>query len=716
MKISGARRHLLLAALGSGLCTYVFFCEYLPPISRLHLPYDIHGFHYPLLQYAFAAFEQGRFPEWDSGIYCGQTFVGNIQAALFYPPNWLLFAVNWGRDHLSYKSLQALMFAHLWLAFVLCYGWLRARELLPLACALGAGVLVFGGYMVAELDHVGVITGMAWAPLGFLGIEQAARGGNSRSLWKTIVASAMCFLAGYPPTWIVLCVCLLAYAASGPRPIPLLLKTGCAIASSVAVTMIQLLPAMEAASVKEFDPKFGGGIPAAQFFISFLIPNYHGFAMGAPPPAYDLAQYLYIGAPGLLGLAVAMLRFRASIPGWIVAAVSLLIFTNPFNLVESSLQHSSLLIQSTHAYNFLEGIEYALAILAATGLDHLLRRPSPRRVWLTRSCAIGLPVWAAWLTWVSRPGALEFRSGWAGAVEPAVTLFLFTSGLLAFRGESGRPKLLIAVLLLACTAADYRAFGVGKSFNADHRDVDTFFPAGEFYGVDDAAYREMLAHPDNRLAIGQIGPHPTELRHFGLSTPQGFDPLLSEQYKKFLVGEGALFESDRIFSIAPEQERLLQLLGVRYFILTKGSSEWNLLSNHPDFHALPRPVSFFQVLEYKRARPAYYWESETEQSSIQRTHWTAERREFVVESKAGGRFVLAEQYYPGWRAEVDGRETPVDRWMGVFQSVKLPPGRHKLRFEYRSLGLRMGAAISSISLAALALWFTLKNRRSPLFR
>jgi hypothetical protein len=244
MKIYGARRHLLLAALGSGLCTYVFFCEYLPPISRLHLPYDIHGFHYPLLQYAFAAFEQGRFPEWDSGIYCGQTFVGNIQAALFYPPNWLLFAVNWGRDHLSYKSLQALMFAHLWLAFVLCYGWLRARELLPLACALGAGVLVFGGYMVAELDHVGVITGMAWAPLGFLGIEQAARGGNSRSLWKTIVASAMCFLAGYPPTWIVLCVCLLAYAASGPRPIPLLLKTGCAIASSVAVTMIQLLPAV----------------------------------------------------------------------------------------------------------------------------------------------------------------------------------------------------------------------------------------------------------------------------------------------------------------------------------------------------------------------------------------------------------------------------------------------------------------------------------------
>jgi len=682
----------------------------------LHLPYDIHGFHYPLLQYAFSAFQQERFPEWDSGIYCGQSFVGNIQAALFYPPNWLLFAVNWSRDHLSYKSLQALMFAHLWLAFVLCYLWLRARELLPLSCALGAGVLAFSGYMVAELDHVGVVTGMAWAPLGFLGIEQTARRANSRFLWKTVLASSMCFLAGYPPTWIVLCICMLAYASAGPRPLLLLLKTGFAIAASVAITMVQLLPTMEAASVKEFDPKFGSGSSAAEFFISYLIPNYYGFGLATSPPTSHLAQYLYAGAPALLGLAYALRQPRTCHPGWMVAAVSLVMFLNPFNLPHNLLKHSTLLIQSVHSYNFLEGIAYTLALLAATGLNSALRAGSLHRAWLTTICGLALPAWAAWLTWVSRPGGLEFLSGWAGALEPSVTLALFALALIALRGESGPRRLALEFLLVAAIAADYRAFGVGRNFNADHRDVDTFFTKGEMLGVDNATYERMLALPDYRVVIGQIGPHPTELRHYGLSTPQGFDPLLSRRYKNFLLAQRAQFLSDRIFEIAPEHKQLLQLLGVRYFILTKESREWTLLANHPDFQPLPRPVSFFQVLEYKQARPAYYWESQADAAFVERTSWTAERREFAVESKRGGRFVLAEQYYPGWRATINGQETSVDLWMDVFQSVVLPPGRHTVRFEYRSTGLRAGAIISALSLAAFALWLALKNRRFPFSR
>jgi len=50
----------------------------------------------PVTDYAFQAIRHGRFPEWDPTIYCGLSFVGNIQAALFYPPTWLLFLTNFG--------------------------------------------------------------------------------------------------------------------------------------------------------------------------------------------------------------------------------------------------------------------------------------------------------------------------------------------------------------------------------------------------------------------------------------------------------------------------------------------------------------------------------------------------------------------------------------------------------------------------------------------
>jgi hypothetical protein len=91
---------------------------------------------------------------------------------LFYPPNWLLFAANWGRHHLFYQMLEGLLFLHFWLAFVLCYVCLRDKRLEKLASLLGAGVFVFGGYRISEAHHVGEVMGWAWAPLGLWGIDR----------------------------------------------------------------------------------------------------------------------------------------------------------------------------------------------------------------------------------------------------------------------------------------------------------------------------------------------------------------------------------------------------------------------------------------------------------------------------------------------------------------------------------------------------------------
>lgn len=115
------RAGILPVAAVSLLLTCLFFLEYLPPFWRVHVPYDLEGFHFPLFDYAFLALREGRFPVWDSSQYCGVSFVGNVQAALFYPPAWLLFAVNFGRERLAYWTLEALVFAHVWLAFLLCY-------------------------------------------------------------------------------------------------------------------------------------------------------------------------------------------------------------------------------------------------------------------------------------------------------------------------------------------------------------------------------------------------------------------------------------------------------------------------------------------------------------------------------------------------------------------------------------------------------------------
>jgi uncharacterized membrane protein YfhO len=71
---------------------------------------------------------------------------------------------------------------------------------------------------------------------------------------------------------------------------------------------------------------------------------------------------------------------------------------------------------------------------------------------------------------------------------------------------------------------------------------------------------------------------------------------------------------------------------------------------------------------------------------------------------------LHEQFFPGWQATVDGKSVPIERWNGAFQSVSVAPGRHTVRFRYRSRALEVGAWISLFSLLALGAIFFFPRR------
>ncbi len=63
-----------------------------------------------------------------------------------------------------------------------------------------------------------------------------------------------------------------------------------------------------------------------------------------------------------------------------------------------------------------------------------------------------------------------------------------------------------------------------------------------------------------------------------------------------------------------------------------------------------------------------------------------------------GYLVLADSWYPGWNALVDGRSAPIHRADVLFRAVRIEPGTHDIEFEYRPLSFAVGATISAISL------------------
>ena len=86
-----------------------------------------------------------------------------------------------------------------------------------------------------------------------------------------------------------------------------------------------------------------------------------------------------------------------------------------------------------------------------------------------------------------------------------------------------------------------------------------------------------------------------------------------------------------------------------------------------------------------------------------------------VDAPTAGWLVLADAFYPGWEAHVDGQPTPIYAADGLFRAVAVPPGPHQITFDFRPRSLRLGAALAvvGIVLAAVLLWLATRRLHSP---
>jgi hypothetical protein len=87
--------------------------------------------------------------------------------------------------------------------------------------------------------------------------------------------------------------------------------------------------------------------------------------------------------------------------------------------------------------------------------------------------------------------------------------------------------------------------------------------------------------------------------------------------------------------------------------------------------------------------------------SVQIVAYEPERVAITAEVTSPAVLVLADAFYPGWQATVDGVPAPILRANLMFRGLALTPGRHEIVFSYRPAAWRLGAAISLIALAAL---------------
>jgi hypothetical protein len=88
--------------------------------------------------------------------------------------------------------------------------------------------------------------------------------------------------------------------------------------------------------------------------------------------------------------------------------------------------------------------------------------------------------------------------------------------------------------------------------------------------------------------------------------------------------------------------------------------------------------------------------------------------EFTTAAVAPALAVIAQTYYPDWRAEIDGQPARLLRANVAFQAVQVPAGTHQVQLFYRDRAWELGAAISGCMwVNCLVSYLALRRRALP---
>jgi hypothetical protein len=712
-----------------------------------------------------ALVERGVYALWNPYHFLGMPSFGSLAHVPFvYPPDALLGFLN---QTLHFPDLTWLLVHYLLLAAGMV-ALLRSLGTGPEAAALGAVALALTPNLVAvgAFGHGSQIMTAAYLPLLVLLYDRFARRGSWLALAGFALAAAFQLLRGHVQivfyTWMALGIYALFLSAAawreGRRPEALRAILGLAAGLGLGFGMSSFLylPIRDYAahSIRGAGQGGGAGLEYATSWsfhpremLTFMVPSLFGFG-GATywgsMPFTDYPNYM-----GILPLALAVYgaaTTRGTLRAYLLtlAAVSLLISFGKHlaPLYAFLYDHLPYFNKFRVPVMILVLLQFAVAILAALGVDRALRAPEPAKRgaakgtgewWRACGFAAGGAVAGIAIFQAFRPSLEAAATSSRSHMNPALAaqaldlaaLDLLKSGFLLAAGlavvalyRSGRlAKSLAAGLLLLVIAVDLWPIDrkIIDPQVGSEREYDSYFSDSDevaFLRGDSTQYRVLPTQwNDARLAAfgvaSVLGYHPAKPRLYqafvdtvGLNSLESLQFLntkygLSETY--FPPGApGVTLRHDgpvKVYEIAGFLPRAFVVHRLRP--VRDGSMAMAILRAHA--------IDPREEAVWEGTGPVPELRSPATPDSVRLLSYDFNEVEYSVATGAPGLLVTVEQWDPDWSVTVDGKPAKLEKVNYLMRGVLLEPGVHVVRFRYLPRALEAGIRISAASLAATLL-------------
>ncbi len=583
------------------LITIIFFWQTLV-LSRVYFFGDNRIYYYPSRVFFGSALRAGQSPFWCRYLFSGYPLFADSESGIFYLPNFISYYLP------TLAAFNYSIFLHYLAMALFTYLYGRAIKLSKAASTFAALAFTFGGFSIAHLGHMNVLTSLAWFPLILYLVEKGLQKDSYVYFLIAGLVLGIQFLAGFLMIPLFILTIAFFYVLFYPRrdrwsKRGLLRAAGMlAVLGGVGFGLgaVQNLPSyyLVNASVR------GGGLSVVNSnlfnfpptnLISFVFPRF----FGGPKTYYwgpwnFVELYAYVG---ILPLALAPVALFFKKRSWhtkfyLWAGLAALIIS----FGATGLLYT--LVHKLPGYNVLKDpsrfvliVDFALVMLAAIGLDRLLarkdfgeknmKRLTHALAWVAGIIVGGIVVLKVFMTYnvlgfsslAERISKLMFNSetharGWQyyyNTIKSSLSItnsalyvpLLFIAIVLVLlwmwrKGFFSRQLFVALVLFFVIFEIFYTGYDINPLVAAST--AQDAPPLIQSIQADRGQYRVALAK-DPALKMEVYVYQPNELLAYGLEDARGYSSLAPERYNRF---QDLMNQSFNITA--------MNLLNVRYLV------------------------------------------------------------------------------------------------------------------------------------------------------
>lgn len=710
---------------------------------------DIQAQYYPWRHFQYQMGQEGKLYLWNPYLYSGCPFQADIQTALFYPGNWLFFFIP------PAKGIVYFVVLHNFLAGLFMYIFLRHLDLKPLPALCGAVLYNLTGFALLHTIHTNMLSSFALIPVVLLLIHRTIKDPTPILAIFTGLAAGIHILSGSPQVTFMLFMIAIIYIAShldhkkiiSSKNVKLTSLFAIAAVIAVLISAVQLMPSLEyfkltPRSTSVTMSQAGRGSLGFDEALMSVIPDFLGHPVTSPPFEGDFFYWEACFFVGVLPLFLSI-PFLALIPLERKKTGKIFLVTAAVGIFLALGEHNPLfpvLLKIPFVGSFRVPIRYmvltlpALCYFTASAVEELanLKKGTGEAALASAYYAAGLlPMFAMILFLVALDGH-PLRSGEFFFILTGVggATLVFTR-IYGWTKKSHFKAFAFILLIISCFS-----FGIT---------VNPTVPK-KYYSAKKGFF-EKVANKTPPVRVYYCPPeHPRDTINMpmaaGVSNVVGYNPQAISWYLEYLIYSDYSRTLDRpirrvltsqanMFSLEKPRSKMIRMLDVSWIYKFSKEKMGLRVSAEPVENSSPRVfmVEKHEVIEEKEKLLEKLDSDDFDPLSVvlfqenpqvaknnnigqivsrgtvgeaSITGFTPDEVRVKFDAKTPAWLVLSEIYYPGWRAEVDGRSRKVYRANYIFRAVRVFPGEREVMFSFKPSSYRRGALVSSATLILCA--------------